>query len=67
MKTLPTGITITYKHNGNIKALKSIFDNDVTSKPLNSLNTIKTHSSYAPLVQTTINNWFNKNFRHERI
>jgi len=34
MKTLNTGVVITYYKNGNIKTCKSVFDKQVTSKPL---------------------------------
>jgi len=33
-KTLITGVTITYKKNGNIKKCVSIYDNEITNKPL---------------------------------
>ena len=34
MKTLNTGIKITYKKNGNIKKCVSKFDKQITNKPL---------------------------------
>ena len=34
MKTLNTGVVITYQKNGNIKTCTSIFDKQVTNKPL---------------------------------
>lgn len=60
MKTLNTYIAITYKKNGNIDRLISIFDNDVTSKPLGNNKGFKAHSSYTPLTQDEFNKWANK-------
>lgn len=60
MKKLNTYIAITYKKNGNIDKLVSIFDNDVTSKPLGNSEGFKTHSSYIPFTQDEFNQWSNK-------
>ena len=63
MKTLSTGVAITYKKNGNVKKCVSIYDNAVTNQPLPSKDwTIKVRNSYVPLVQSKINDWFNKHF-----
>lgn len=55
MKTLNTGISIKYNKNGNIKECISIFDKQITSKPLTMS---KVTSSYIPLIVKDINEWF---------
>lgn len=61
-KQLNTGIVVTYKKNGNIDKLVSIFDNDVTSKPLGNSEGFKTHSSYIPFIRDKFKQWYNKHF-----
>jgi hypothetical protein len=59
-KTLDTCISIKYNDKGNIKSCKSIYDNDITNRPLNDTKGIKTQSKYIPLMVDDINNWFKK-------
>lgn len=60
---LITGVYIKLNKKENIKECISIYENDITFKPLNDDNNFKTHSSYIPLIVLDINTWFNKHFK----
>ena len=54
-KKLNDYIFISYHKNGNIKKCTSVYDDKETNKPLTES---KVHSSYVPLLQRNINEFF---------